>query len=54
MSTSIPECKWETEMGRTCSAEYQVNNAMSPVLFYEGLQNIPENAVIIEVRPQKT
>ncbi len=52
VSSSIPEYKWETELGRTCSAEYQVNNAMSPVLFYEGLQNIQENAVIIEVRPK--
>ncbi len=49
VSSSIPEHKWDDELAGTCSAEYLVNNAMSPVLFYEAPQKIPENAVTIEV-----
>lgn len=50
VSTSIPEDQWDSELARTCTADYHVNNAISPVLFYEALQKIPANAVTIEVR----
>ena len=33
------------------SADYHVNNACSPVLFYEALQKIPANAMTIELAP---
>ncbi|KAJ1364192.1 hypothetical protein KIN20_024223 [Parelaphostrongylus tenuis] len=51
ISTSIPEDEWESELASTCSADYHVNNAISPVLFYEALQKIPPNAVTIEMAP---
>lgn len=51
ISTSIPQSEWESDLASTCSAEYHVNNACSPVLFYEALQNIPANAVVIEIAP---
>ncbi|WKY15735.1 hypothetical protein Q1695_000877 [Nippostrongylus brasiliensis] len=51
ISTSIPEVEWESELASTCSADYHVNNAISPVLFYEALQKIPPNAVTIEMAP---
>ncbi|KAK6765329.1 hypothetical protein RB195_025310 [Necator americanus] len=51
ISTSIPEKDWESELASTCSADYHVNNAISPVLFYEALQKIPPSAVTIEMAP---
>ncbi|PIC51785.1 hypothetical protein B9Z55_002156 [Caenorhabditis nigoni] len=51
ISTSIPEEDWESDLAATCSAEYHVHNACSPVLFYEALQKIPANAVTIEMAP---
>jgi len=33
------------------SAEYHVNNLLSPVLFAEALQKVPEDAVVIEIAP---
>ncbi|KAE8745682.1 hypothetical protein FOCC_FOCC007566, partial [Frankliniella occidentalis] len=38
-------------MAKFCSAEYQTNNLLSPVLFEEALPYIPEQAVLIEVAP---
>jgi fatty acid synthase len=51
LSTSIPEEQWDEEVALYCSADYQVNNACSPVLFYEALQKIPPNAITIEIAP---
>ncbi|CAI4233223.1 unnamed protein product [Auanema sp. JU1783] len=51
ISTSIPESEWESDLAATCSADYHVNNACSPVLFYEALLKIPANAVTIEMAP---
>uniref|UniRef100_A0A0K0ESV2 Fatty acid synthase n=1 Tax=Strongyloides stercoralis TaxID=6248 RepID=A0A0K0ESV2_STRER len=51
VSTSIPESEWESDLAHMCSAEYHVNNACSPVLFYEAIQKIPANAVTIEIAP---
>ncbi|XP_014291398.1 fatty acid synthase [Halyomorpha halys] len=50
-STSIPESDWNSELAATCSPAYHVNNLLSPVLFYEALQHIPENAIVIEIAP---
>ncbi|XP_062930495.1 fatty acid synthase [Mobula hypostoma] len=49
ISTSIPESKWDSDLAKYSSAEYHVNNLVSPVLFQEGLQHIPSNAVVIEI-----
>ncbi|XP_044766742.1 fatty acid synthase-like [Coccinella septempunctata] len=51
ISTSIPESGWNTPLAQQSSAAYHVNNLLSPVLFYEGLKHIPENALVIEIAP---
>ncbi|KAM5309029.1 fatty acid synthase [Glossophaga mutica] len=51
LSTSIPETEWQGSLARTCSAEYNVNNLVSPVLFQEALWHVPENAVVVEIAP---
>lgn len=51
ISTSIPESAWNTPVAMQSSAAYHVNNLLSPVLFYEGLQHIPKNAIAIEIAP---
>ncbi|KAG8446408.1 hypothetical protein GDO86_014021 [Hymenochirus boettgeri] len=51
VSTSIPESQWKCDLAKFSSAEYHVNNLVSPVLFQEGLQSIPENAVVVEIAP---
>ncbi|KAK4881873.1 hypothetical protein RN001_005192 [Aquatica leii] len=51
ISTSIPEDKWDTELAKTCSAEYQTNNLLSSVLFEEGSKHIPKDAIVIEIAP---
>lgn len=50
-STSIPESGWNSQLAATSSAAYHVNNLLSPVLFYEALQHIPENAIVVEIAP---
>ncbi|KAM4844089.1 fatty acid synthase [Thomomys bottae] len=49
LSTSIPEAQWGGSLAQTSSAEYNVNNLVSPVLFQEALRHIPENAVVLEI-----
>ncbi|XP_067860263.1 fatty acid synthase [Heptranchias perlo] len=49
ISTSIPESKWDSDLAKYSSAEYHVNNLVSPVLFQEGLQHIPDNAIVVEI-----
>lgn len=39
-------------VGKLCSAEYQINNLVSPVLFADALRAVPENAIVIEIAPQ--
>ena len=34
-----------------CSAQYQTNNLLNPVLFEEALARVPEQAVLLEVAP---
>lgn len=51
ISTSIPQADWETPLALYSSAEYHVNNLVSPVLFQEGLNLVPDNAVVIEIAP---
>lgn len=51
LSTSIPEAQWQSSLARTSSAEYNVNNLVSPVLFQEALWHVPEHAVLLEIAP---
>lgn len=51
LSTSIPEAQWQGSLARTFSAEYNVNNLVSPVLFQEALRHVPEHAVVVEIAP---
>lgn len=51
ISSSIPESAWNTPLAQHSSAAYHVNNLLSPVLFYEALQHVPENAIAIEIAP---
>lgn len=51
ISSSIPESAWGTALAQQSSAAYHVNNLLSPVLFYEALKHIPENAIVIEIAP---
>ncbi|NEU32754.1 acyltransferase domain-containing protein, partial [bacterium LRH843] len=51
ISSSIPEEAWGTALAQSSSPAYHVNNLLSPVLFHEAIQHIPENAVVFEVAP---
>ncbi|GFO05603.1 fatty acid synthase-like [Plakobranchus ocellatus] len=51
ISTSIPEHRWDEPLAQNAGANYHVNNMLSPVLFYEGLQKVPSNAIAIEIAP---
>lgn len=51
ISTSIPQSEWESPLALYSSAEYHVNNLVSPVLFQEGLSLVPDNAVVVEIAP---
>lgn len=51
VSTSIPQSEWDSPLALTSSADYHVNNLVSPVLFQEGLRLVPENAVVVEIAP---
>ncbi|XP_011867181.1 PREDICTED: fatty acid synthase-like, partial [Vollenhovia emeryi] len=51
ISTSVPESAWDSPLAQLNSAEYCVNNMMSPVLFKEAIAHIPENAITIEIAP---
>ncbi|XP_054286913.1 fatty acid synthase-like [Macrosteles quadrilineatus] len=51
ISSSIPEASWGTPLAQQSSAAYHVNNLLSPVLFHEAIQHVPENAIVIEVAP---
>lgn len=51
ISTSIPENQWQDQLAQTSSAAYFINNLLSPVLFQEAVQHIPNNAIVIEIAP---
>jgi len=51
ISSSIPQSQWSSELARYSSVEYLVNNLVSPVLFQEALQHVPDNAIVIEIAP---
>ncbi len=51
VSSSIPEAHWDSDLAKYSSADYHVNNLVSPVLFQEALQHVPDNAIAIEIGP---
>ncbi|KAM9716550.1 fatty acid synthase [Menidia menidia] len=51
VSTSIPQSEWGAPLALYSSADYHVNNLLSPVLFQEALSLVPENAVVVEIAP---
>lgn len=51
VSTSIPQAEWDSPLALYSSAEYHVNNLVSPVLFHDGLNLVPDNAVVVEIAP---
>lgn len=51
VSTSIPQAEWGSPLALYSSADYHVNNLVSPVLFHEGLSLVPEDAVVVEIAP---
>lgn len=51
ISSSIPETAWNTGLAAQSSAAYHVNNLLSPVLFHEAIQHIPDGAIVLEVAP---
>ncbi|XP_061823044.1 fatty acid synthase [Nerophis lumbriciformis] len=51
VSTSIPQSEWDSQLALYSSADYHVNNLVSPVLFQEGLSLVPDNAVVLEIAP---
>ncbi|GAB0090084.1 Fatty acid synthase [Sergentomyia squamirostris] len=50
-SSSVVESLWHQSLAKHSSADYHVNNLLSPVLFYEAIQHIPGNAICIEIAP---
>ncbi|XP_053392677.1 fatty acid synthase-like [Mercenaria mercenaria] len=51
ISSSIRETNWSSDLARFSSADYHVNNLVSPVLFQEALKHVPANAVVMEIAP---
>ncbi|XP_063706400.1 fatty acid synthase-like [Culicoides brevitarsis] len=51
LSSSVPMDDWHKNHAQFNSAEYQVNNLLSPVLFEEVSQMLPINAITIEIAP---
>ncbi|KAH7949721.1 hypothetical protein HPB49_014556 [Dermacentor silvarum] len=51
VSSSVPESRWEEPISEHCSAEYFVNNLVSPVLFCEALKHVPRDAIVVEIAP---
>ncbi|XP_046964445.1 fatty acid synthase-like [Vanessa cardui] len=53
LSTSIQQNLWKNPKSEMCSAEYYVNNFVSPVLFEETARLIPTNAITVEICPNE-
>ncbi|XP_070503056.1 fatty acid synthase-like [Chironomus tepperi] len=51
ISTSVPKSDWDSIECRYSSAQYHTNNLLNPVLFEEGCENLPKNALTIEIAP---
>ncbi|XP_049271384.1 fatty acid synthase [Rhipicephalus sanguineus] len=51
LSTSLPPHRWREALAEKFTPEYHVNNLISPVFFFEALQHVPKDAILIEVAP---
>lgn len=51
LSSSVPYERWDTIETQYCSAHYQTNNLLSPVLFEETCKHLPRNALTVEIAP---
>ncbi|XP_034666101.1 fatty acid synthase [Drosophila subobscura] len=51
LSTSVKERDWQTPESSVANAGYFINNLISPVLFQQAIQHIPQNALIVEIAP---
>ncbi|RDD36517.1 Fatty acid synthase [Trichoplax sp. H2] len=51
ISSSVPESKLHEDIAKYAGADYYVNNLVSPVLFYDAMQKVPEDAIVIEISP---
>lgn len=49
--SSLPESRWQEDLARYAAPEYFVNNLVSPVLFKEAFEKVPNNANLIEIAP---
>jgi len=54
VSSSIAEAEWDDELAETSSAEYHVNNTMSPVLFHEALSKVRRRRRLKPSRSRRT
>ncbi|XP_037515436.1 fatty acid synthase [Rhipicephalus sanguineus] len=51
LSTSLPPHRWQEALAEKFTPEYHLNNLVSPVFFFEALQHVPKDAILIEVAP---
>ncbi|CAG9806916.1 unnamed protein product [Chironomus riparius] len=51
ISTSVPKNEWNSVESKYSSAQYHTNNLLNPVLFEENCENLPKNALTIEIAP---
>lgn len=51
ISTSVKQGSLNSDLAKYSAPEYHVNNILSPVLFHEALQHVPDNAILIEIAP---
>lgn len=51
ISTSVHESQWGSELAQFSSAEYQINNLVSPVYFKEAMAKVPKDALVVEIGP---
>ncbi|XP_077491712.1 fatty acid synthase-like [Amblyomma americanum] len=51
ISSSVPESRWNEPIAKNCSADYFLNNFISPVLFREAMLHIPPDAIVVEIAP---
>ena len=49
--SSLPESRWSEDLAKYSAPEYFVNNLVSPVLFKEAFEKVPNNANLIEIAP---
>ncbi|KAH7955299.1 hypothetical protein HPB52_000186 [Rhipicephalus sanguineus] len=51
ISSSVPQSRWHEPVAAHCSADYLVNNFLSPVIFYDALKHVPKDAILVEIAP---